>query len=199
MSEEEDNEDEYSASACEIMQRRSSSRRQSRRKRRPSSPFSIEAESMLRRRSSACTISSEELVLDYFLSLFFYNINILDDEDDYWNEIRKKCSVDKTERLDIGSIKWKYVCRTAISMEEGGSQEQIFEKLKLHKEVLSGVKQQPWPLRRKIKLVRQAKSYVRRHEGALQERLAHTRSTKDAIARVSLFATKVNNLWKLFK
>lgn len=76
-------------------------------------------------------------------------------------------------------------------MEESGSQEQIFEKLKLHKEVLSGAKQQPWPLRRKMKLVRQAKSYVRRHEGALQERLAQTRSTKDAIARVSLFATKV--------
>ncbi|KZC08272.1 Transmembrane channel-like protein 3, partial [Dufourea novaeangliae] len=75
-------------------------------------------------------------------------------------------------------------------IEENGSQEQIFEKLKLHKEVLSGVKQQPWPLRRKIRLVRQAKAYVRRHEGVLQERLAHTRSTKDAIARISLFTTK---------
>lgn len=80
---------------------------------------------------------------------------------------------------------------TTISIEESGSQEQIFEKLKLHKEVLSGVKQQPWPLRRKIKLVRQAKSYVRRHEGVLQERLAQTRSTKDAIARISLFTSKV--------
>ncbi|XP_043248682.1 transmembrane channel-like protein 3 [Colletes gigas] len=79
---------------------------------------------------------------------------------------------------------------TAISIEESGSQEQIFEKLKLHKEVLSGVKQQPWPLRRKIRLVRQAKSYIRKHEGVLQERLAHTRSTKDAIARISLFTTK---------
>ncbi|KOC63135.1 Transmembrane channel-like protein 3 [Habropoda laboriosa] len=121
------------------MQRRSSGRRQSRRKRRPSSPFSVEAEANLRRRSSVYTISSGE---------------------------------------------------TAISVDESGSQEQIFEKLKLHKEVLSGVKQQPWPLRRKIKLVGQAKSYVRRHEGVLQERLAQTRSTKDAIARVSLFIAK---------
>ncbi|KAG7189819.1 hypothetical protein KM043_017479 [Ampulex compressa] len=79
---------------------------------------------------------------------------------------------------------------TVISIEEGGNQEQIFERLKLHKEVLSGVKQQPWPLRRKIRLVRQAKSYVRKHEGVLQERLAHTRSTKDAIARISLFMAK---------
>ncbi|XP_033175228.1 transmembrane channel-like protein 3 isoform X1 [Bombus impatiens] len=139
IAEEEANEDEYSASACEIMQRRSSSRRQSRRRRRPSSPFNAEAEAMLRRRSSVYTISSGE---------------------------------------------------TVISIEESGSQEQIFEKLKMHKEVLSGVKQQAWPLRRKIKLVRQAKSYVRRHEGVLQERLAHTRSTKDVIARISLFITK---------
>nr|XP_003702159.2 PREDICTED: transmembrane channel-like protein 3 isoform X1 [Megachile rotundata] len=139
IAEEEADEDDYSASACAIMQRRSSSRRQSRRKRRPSSPFSVEAEASLRRRSSIYTVSSGE---------------------------------------------------TAISMEESGSQELIFEKLKLHKEVLSGVKQQPWPLRRKIKLVRQAKSYVRRHEGVLQERLAQTRSTKDAIARISLFITK---------
>lgn len=80
---------------------------------------------------------------------------------------------------------------TIISMEESGNQEQIFENLKLHKEVLGGVKQQPWPLRRKIRLVRQAKAYVRRHEGALQERLAQSRSTKDVIARISLFMTKV--------
>lgn len=80
---------------------------------------------------------------------------------------------------------------TIISMEESGNQEQIFENLKLHKEVLSGVKQQPWSLRRKIKLVQQAKSYVRRHEGALQERLAQNRSTKDVIARVSIYMTKV--------
>lgn len=76
-------------------------------------------------------------------------------------------------------------------MEESGNQEQIFENLKLHKEVLSGIKQQPWPLRRKIKLIRQAKTYIRRHEGVLQERLAQSRSTKDIIARLSLFITKV--------
>lgn len=76
-------------------------------------------------------------------------------------------------------------------MEESGNQEQIFENLKLHKEVLSGIKQQPWPLRHKIKLIRQAKTYIRRHEGVLQERLAQSRSTKDIIARLSLFITKV--------
>ncbi|XP_071635711.1 transmembrane channel-like protein isoform X2 [Temnothorax longispinosus] len=85
---------------------------------------------------------------------------------------------------------------TIISMDESGNQEQIFENLKLHKEVLSGIKQQPWPLRRKLKLVRQAKAYIRRHEGALQERLAQSRSTKDVIARVSIFITKK---WQYFR
>ncbi|KAK2587729.1 hypothetical protein KPH14_003839 [Odynerus spinipes] len=85
---------------------------------------------------------------------------------------------------------------TAISIDDGGTQEQVFEKLKLHKEVLSGVKEEPWPLSKKIKLVRQAKSYVRKHEGVLQERLAQSRSTKDAVARVSLLITKK---WQYFR
>lgn len=76
-------------------------------------------------------------------------------------------------------------------MEESSNQEQIFENLSVHKEVVSAIKQQPWPLRRKIKLIRQAKSYIRQHEGALQERLAQSRNTKDIIARISLFMTKV--------
>ncbi|KAL6263490.1 hypothetical protein P5V15_006281 [Pogonomyrmex californicus] len=74
--------------------------------------------------------------------------------------------------------------------EGSSNQEQIFENLTLHQEVLSGAKQQPWPLRRKIKLVRQAKAYVRRHEGALQERLAQSHSTKDIVTRISFFITK---------
>ncbi|XP_011687099.1 PREDICTED: transmembrane channel-like protein 3 [Wasmannia auropunctata] len=85
---------------------------------------------------------------------------------------------------------------TIIPMEESSNQEQIFEDLNLHKEILSGTKQQPWPLRRKIKLVRQAKAYIRRHEGVLQERLAQSHSTKDVIARVSLFMTKK---WQYFR
>lgn len=44
---------------------------------------------------------------------------------------------------------------TAITMEGDGpiSQEQIFENIRLHKEVLESVKQQPWEMRRKLKLV----------------------------------------------
>ncbi|XP_066592542.1 transmembrane channel-like protein [Prorops nasuta] len=86
---------------------------------------------------------------------------------------------------------------TAISMEEGRTtQEQVFEKLKWHKEVLNGVKQQPWSLRHKMKIVQKAKQYVRSHEGALQERLAQRRSTKDVIARISLILTNKSQYFR---
>ncbi|GLV33912.1 Transmembrane channel-like [Carabus blaptoides fortunei] len=80
---------------------------------------------------------------------------------------------------------------TAISMEESLpqeiTQEQIFENIRLHKEVLSSVRMQPWIMRRKLKLVQQAKSYIKRHEGVLQERLAQSKSTKDILARWNIY------------
>lgn len=98
--------------------------------------------------------------------------------------VRRRSSVYTTSSGDI-----------SISMEERG-EELIFEKLKLHKEVLSGIRQQPWPLRRKIKLVRQAKIYVRQHEGALHDRLAQRHSTRDVLARMSILLDKK---WQYYK
>lgn len=77
-------------------------------------------------------------------------------------------------------------------MEDGTTQEQIFENIRLHKEVLSNVKLQPWTMRRKIKLVQQAKAYVKKHEGELQERLAMSKSTKDILARFNIWLIKVS-------
>lgn len=70
------------------------------------------------------------------------------------------------------------------------TQEEIFENIKLHKEVLSSVKMQPWNMRKKIKLVEQAKAYIKKHEGALQERLAQSHSTKDMLARWNIYVIK---------
>ncbi|XP_052751457.1 transmembrane channel-like protein [Galleria mellonella] len=79
---------------------------------------------------------------------------------------------------------------TAISMEDGQSvivtQEQIFQNIHLHKEVLGSVKQQPLGMRRKLKIVHQAKTYIKRHEGQLQERLAQSKSTRDIYARFTI-------------
>lgn len=68
--EENDSEDDYSASVCAIMQQRNSTRRQSRRKRRPSSPFGVDnVDGVARRRSSVYTTSSGELVFVIFREL----------------------------------------------------------------------------------------------------------------------------------
>ncbi|XP_071446401.1 transmembrane channel-like protein [Hetaerina americana] len=76
---------------------------------------------------------------------------------------------------------------TAIA---AATQQQIFENLRLHKEVRESVRLQPWPMRRKVRLVQKAKAYVRRHEGELQERLAHGKSTRDLLARANLLIVK---------
>ncbi|XP_045458452.1 transmembrane channel-like protein [Melitaea cinxia] len=86
---------------------------------------------------------------------------------------------------------------TAISIEDQPivTQEQIFENIHLHKEVLGSVKQQPLGMRRKLKIVQQAKGYIKRHEGQLQERLAQSKSTRDIYARFNiLLATKWQQL-----
>lgn len=89
------------------------------------------------------------------------------------------------------------VCSTAISFDDGtnqdSTQEQIFENIRLHKEVLQSVKMQPWSMRRKLRLVRQAKAYVARHEGALQERFAMSRSTRDLLARFRIVLATVSS------
>lgn len=61
-----------------------------------------------------------------------------------------------------------------VSVEEGtnqeSTQEQIFENIRLHKEVIQSVKLQPWHIRKKLKLVRQVsdgkKRRGREKEGA---------------------------------
>jgi len=89
---------------------------------------------------------------------------------------------------------------TAINIENDGiAQEQILENIRLHKEVLSSVRQQPWSIRRKMKLVQQAKEYVKKHEGELQERLAMSKSTRDILARFHILVVKVSITILLFR
>lgn len=74
---------------------------------------------------------------------------------------------------------------------QDSTQEQIFENIRVHKEVLQQVKWQPWSMKRKLKLVQQAKSYIARHEGELQERFASAKSTKDIVARIKIVVNTV--------
>ncbi|KAH8406779.1 hypothetical protein KR222_002594 [Zaprionus bogoriensis] len=86
--------------------------------------------------------------------------------------------------------------RSKEGTNQESTQEQIFENIRLHKEVIQSVKLQPWPIRKKLKLVRQAKTYVARHEGALQERFAMSRSTRDLWARFKILMAARWRHWK---
>ncbi|ETN66260.1 hypothetical protein AND_001913 [Anopheles darlingi] len=74
----------------------------------------------------------------------------------------------------------------------GQRQEKLFETIRLHKEVLQTVKLQPISMKRKLRLVQQAKSYITRHEGALQEHFT-SRTARSLMAQFSIF---LNTKWQ---
>ncbi|XP_014287845.1 transmembrane channel-like protein [Halyomorpha halys] len=72
-----------------------------------------------------------------------------------------------------------------ISIEDD-EQEEIFQNMRIHKEVVANIKYQPWPIQKKLRLVQAAKSYIKQHEGQIQERLAQRRSARDILARLNI-------------
>ncbi|KAK7078061.1 Transmembrane channel-like protein 3 [Halocaridina rubra] len=66
---------------------------------------------------------------------------------------------------------------------DGSSAEDAEDTLRIHKEVLAGVKEQPWPIDRKLRLARTSRKYIKKHEGEMEERLAKSTSTKDVLLR----------------
>ncbi|XP_058458320.1 transmembrane channel-like protein [Malaya genurostris] len=98
------------------------------------------------------------------------------------NQERRRSSVYTTSSGD-----------TAITFEESkdeSTQDKIFENIRLHKEVLQSVKLEPWSMKRKLKLIKQAKSYISKHEGALQEKFT-SRTAKSLLTQFHIFvATK---------
>lgn len=87
-----------------------------------------------------------------------------------------------------------------IPMEEAGGgydeqdqQESTLEHVALHKEVVQNMRYQPWDMGRKLRVLRRAKLFVRQHEGALQQRLAESRTVRDFFARGRIITTKVSS------
>ena len=70
---------------------------------------------------------------------------------------------------------------------------QHHQQLALHKEVVVNMRYQPWPLGRKLRILRRAKQFVREHEGALQQRLAESRAARDVFARAQMFISKAKH------
>ncbi|XP_071521513.1 transmembrane channel-like protein [Panulirus ornatus] len=89
---------------------------------------------------------------------------------------KKRKKMRRTSTMTSGSGE------TVVEMEES-VEDEVAETLRVHKEVLAGVKLQPWPISRKLRLARTAREYIRRHEGELEERLAQSTSTKDVLLR----------------
>lgn len=73
------------------------------------------------------------------------------------------------------------------------TQEQLYENIRLHKEIIQSVKLQPWSLSKKYKIVQKAKQYVSRHEDTLQERFAASGNTKDLYARFKIVLAAVSH------
>lgn len=71
------------------------------------------------------------------------------------------------------------------------TQEQLYENIRLHKEIIQSVKTQPLSLSKKYKIVTKAKQYVAHHEGVLQERFEKSGNTKDLLARFKLMLAHV--------
>jgi hypothetical protein len=72
------------------------------------------------------------------------------------------------------------------------TEEQLYENIRLHKEIIQSVKTQPLSLPKKYKIVVKAKQYVAHHEGTLQERFAKSGNTKDLLARVKILLANVS-------
>lgn len=83
---------------------------------------------------------------------------------------------------------YEIVHRTVVSLGDGATnqestKEQIFENIRLHKEVLQSVKMQPWSMRRKLRLVRQVSLSLQKlyslqtmfnHQYKIKEPFTHT-------------------------
>lgn len=88
---------------------------------------------------------------------------------------------------------------TSLESMSISTQEQIYENIKIHKEIIQSVKNQPWSLSKKYKIVQKLKRYIAQHEDTLQERFAQSGNTFDLYARVKiLIADKFKKLRREF-
>ncbi|XP_055947083.1 transmembrane channel-like protein [Argiope bruennichi] len=81
---------------------------------------------------------------------------------------------------------------TAVSIEEEETPEEVKENMRLNKQIIETIKLQPWRMKKKYKILRKAKAYVRKHEGEL----AQSKRSKDVFAKYTLLWSRG---WNRFK
>ncbi|GFY43330.1 transmembrane channel-like protein 2, partial [Trichonephila inaurata madagascariensis] len=98
--------------------------------------------------------------------------------------------------IDIVSIESWALCLptidTAVSIEEEETPEEVKENMRLNKQIIETIKLQPWRMKKKYKILRKAKTYVRKHEGEL----AQSKRSKDVFAKYTLLWSRG---WNRFK
>ncbi|KAG1692289.1 Transmembrane channel-like protein 3 [Nymphon striatum] len=82
---------------------------------------------------------------------------------------------------------------TVLSIDEQElTADEISENLRLHKEVISSVKQQPWKMMKKLGMLRRAKTYVQKHEGEI----AQSKRSRDVFAKYKILISRFWVKWK---
>ncbi|XP_028968963.1 transmembrane channel-like protein 3 [Galendromus occidentalis] len=79
---------------------------------------------------------------------------------------------------------------TAIDFEN--SEDEVKENIRYHKNIIESVKTQPWSMAKKLRMLRSAKAYIKKHEGEL----AQSKQAKDIFASYSNW---FRNSWHRFK
>ena len=64
------------------------------------------------------------------------------------------------------------------------------DTLKLHREVIEQVKYQLWPLDKKMRILQQAKEYVKKHESEMEERLAQSKTCASRVKQMYFYVIK---------
>lgn len=110
--------------------------------------------------------------------------------------MKDKDSLDIRKRSIFSSSAESLTSLESISIS---TQEQLYENIKIHKEIIQSVKNQPWSLSKKYKIVQKLKRYISQHEDTLQERFALSGNTYDLYARFKiLIADKFKKIKREF-
>ncbi|RWS08508.1 transmembrane channel-like protein 3 [Dinothrombium tinctorium] len=101
-------------------------------------------------------------------------------------------------QLDSGKRRLSSFCTTSsndetiITVEDTLTDEEILETLRAHKQIVANIKTQNWPMHKKLKILRRAKLYIKKHEGDLKQ----SKQAKDIVATYRAYIEKTINRLK---
>ncbi|XP_054167274.1 transmembrane channel-like protein [Oppia nitens] len=82
---------------------------------------------------------------------------------------------------------------TALSMgDDEYTEEQISETIRAHKQIITNMRSQHWPMHRKLKVLNRAKRYIKKHEGDLKQ----SKQAKDMVAKYRAYVERTINRLK---